>query len=145
MSFNDMHPSIVAIAVISLIAGCSRSSDPAPSASTFTLETGVKVTRVSDCEKVDYQPQMSLKKVGENYKVSVVTPLQCNAELAPPFLTEQSGHRATLVLGRVKRGDSNSGCECPRSIDLNIEGRLQGGDTLYVLNDYQVLGHFPVP
>ena len=132
-------------ALFFLMAGCSNNSNPEPSGSTFTLETGVKVTRISDCEKGDYQPKMSLKKIGENYKVSVVTPLQCNAELAPPFLTEQSGHRATLVLGRVKRGDSNSGCECPRSIDLNIEGRLQGGDTLYVLNDYQVLGHFPVP
>jgi hypothetical protein len=100
---------------------------------------------MSDCEKGAYQPKMSLKKLGANYTVSVVTPLQCNTDLVPPFLTEQAEQRATLVLGRKIPGSSDSGCECPRSIDLSIEGRLQPGDTLYVLNDYQVLGHLPVP
>ena len=136
---------LTAVLFFLLAAGFSKNSDPEPSSSTFTLETGVKVTRISGCEKGDYRPQMSLNKDGKNYKMLVVTPLQCDVELVPPFLTVQSGHRATLVLGRAMRGGSSSGCECPRSVDLSIEGRLEPGDTLYVLNDYQVLGHFPVP
>lgn len=134
-------------AALVVLFGCSKQADTTKQeGSTFTLSTGVSVASMSDCTSFEGGQKVSLQKTGSGYLVSAVTPLRCEGKLAEPYLTAGSEHRATLVLPQSHSNSLfSSGCECPRSIKIAIQGRLEPGDTLYVLNDADVLGHFTVP
>ncbi|WP_431050606.1 hypothetical protein [Roseateles sp. L2-2] len=87
---------------------------------------------------------MKIEKSNDGYSVSAVAALQCEAAKPSPFLSTTVDRKATLVLGR-DHGKSGSGCECFQRLKISIQGRLEPGDTLYLLNDYQVIGHAVVP
>jgi RHS repeat-associated protein len=69
-----------------------------------------------------------------------------NYEIAPPYLTTTNNHKATLVLEPKKsRHLFNASAETQRFLKINIKGRLGSGDTVYVLNNYEVIGHVVLP
>jgi hypothetical protein len=131
------------LAALLVLASCGdRPSSP----SAFTLQTGVSVQSVTPCGDGDPVQSLSLRKAGSAFLVDVATSLRCDSQ-TEPFVTVTHEHKATLVLdsGTASRAGFHSGCECARKLQIKIDGRLEAGDTLYVLNDYEVLGHLGVP
>jgi hypothetical protein len=132
---------IVPAAILPFLNSCSEQSS---AESTFTLQTGVTLQSSSDCVDFRDGQSISLKQIADGYLVSAITPIRCEGQAVKPFMTATLDHRTTLVLNRPTRG-SEASCECPRSIQIAIRGRVEPGDTMYVLNDYEVLGHFTIP
>lgn len=87
---------------------------------------------------------MAIEKMSDGYSILAVAALQCEPGQPAPFLSNTIDRKATLVLGRGL-GKSTSGCECFQRVQISIRGRLESGDTLYLLNDYEVIGHVIVP
>lgn len=131
-------------AVLALLLGCSRKAPDATT--TFTLATGVKLVAQTACATTAEDPTLSIAKKGSNtYLVRARGSFDCDGELEP-FLTVSIDKKATLVLGQQAGAQAaSSGCECGRTIDITIENRLESGDTIYVLNDYRVIGHLITP
>jgi hypothetical protein len=127
--------------VLPLLSSCSDKLGKEPA---FTLQTGVTLQSSSACVDFRDGQSMSLKPMADGYLVSAITPTRCEGEAIKPFMTATLEHRSTLVLNQPVPG-SNASCECPRSIEVAIRGRIEPGDTLYILNDYEVLGHFTIP
>lgn len=135
----------VAAATLVALLGCTK-QETTNGHTTFTLESGVTLLSLSECASFEGGQKASLQKLDARYVVTALTPLNCEASLSAPYLQEAGGHKATLVLPKADSAKSfSTGCECPRSIKISITGRLESGDTLYVLNDDHVLGHFTVP
>lgn len=124
-----------------LVAACSKSSTDQ---NVSTLATGVVVTKLEACNATESTQRMAIEKTSDGYSVSAVAALQCESEKPTPFLTTTIDRKATLVLGREAM-KSTSGCECFQRLQVSIQGRLESGDTLYLLNDYVVVGHALVP
>lgn len=140
---TSMNIKLLFLAPLLVLASCGdRPSSP----SAFTLQTGVSVQSVTPCVDGDPVQSLSLRKDGSAYLVDVATSLRCDSQ-TEPFVTVTHEHKATLVLdsGATSRSGFHSGCECARKLQIKIDGRLEAGDTLYVLNDYEVLGHLGVP
>jgi hypothetical protein len=134
---------IFSLTALLVLASCGeRKSSP----SAFTLQTGVSVQNITPCVDGDPVQSMSLRKDGGGYLVDVAASLRCESQ-AEPFVTVTHERKVTLVLdsGATPRSGFHSGCECARKLQIKINGRLESGDTLYVLNDYEVLGHLSVP
>ena len=132
----------LSFAVSILLVACSR---PSSQDATFTLESGVTLV-ASQCEDEAAMKPLSLRKEKDAYLLTISSMFPCGAELDAPFLTVGAEKKATLVLKATdSRWGFHSGCECARTLNVQISGRLQAGDTVYVLNDYEVLGHFSLP
>lgn len=126
------------------IGGCSPNKN---AEGQFTLESGVKVTSLSSCLQSNQSIAPSIEKMQSFYRVRVVASAVCDIELEPPFLTLSNHQMVTLAL-RPKRHRAlgfQHDCECARSMTIDISGRLEVGQTLYLLNDYEVVGHLQVP
>jgi hypothetical protein len=132
---------IVSATALPFLNSCSEQLGAGPA---FTLQTGVTLQSSSACVDFRDGQSMSLKPMADGYLVSAITPTRCEGEAIKPFMTATLEHRSTLVLNQPVPG-SNASCECPRSIEVAIRGRIEPGDTLYILNDYEVLGHFIIP
>ena len=138
-----MKIKFLSLASLLVLASCGeRQSSP----SAFTLQTGVSVQNVTPCVDGDPVQSLSLRKDGGGYLVDVATSLRCDSQ-TEPYVTVTHERKATLVLdgSTASRSGFHSGCECARKLQIKIDGRLEAGDTLYVLNDYEVLGHLGVP
>jgi len=140
---TSMKIKFLSVAALLVLASCGERQN---SPSTFTLQTGVSVQNVTPCVDAEPVQSLSLRKDGSGYLVDVATSLSCDSQ-TEPFVTVTYERKATLVLNRsaTSRSVFHSGCECARKLQIRIDGRLESGDTLYVLNDYEVLGHLGVP
>jgi len=132
------------IALAAILPFLNSCSEQPSSGSTFTLQTGVTLQSSSDCVDFRDGQSISLKQISDGYLVSAITPIRCEGQAVKPFMTATLDHRTTLVLNRPAKG-SEASCECPRSVQIAIRERVEPGDTIYVLNDYEVLGHFTIP
>jgi hypothetical protein len=128
------------LAAFALLQACGAPKEPGKAP--FTLSTGVVLSAESSCEDKAKTAPLAIEKAGASYVVRVRDVFSCDAETEPPYLTESRDNKATLVLR--PKGNSAS-CECGRSISVEIKDRLESGNILYVLNDYEVLGHVTVP
>jgi hypothetical protein len=140
---TTMKVKFLSWAALLVLASCGEHQS---SPSAFTLQTGVSVQSVTPCADGDPVQSLSLRKDGSSYLVDVATSLRCDSQ-TEAFVTVTHERKATLVLDRsaASRSGFHSGCECARKLQIKIDGRLESGDTLYVLNDYEVLGHLSVP
>jgi len=127
------------VATLLGLQSCSDKKDVQPA---FTLQTGVTLESASGCIDNFGGQHISIKPTADGYLVSATTVLQCETRDVRPFMTATLDRRTTLVLGHGVRGRS---CECPRTVGIAIRGRTEPGEVLYVLNDYEVIGHFTVP
>jgi len=128
-------------AVLPLLNSCSDKPGTEPA---FTLQTGVTLQASSECVDFHAGQSISLSRIPDGYLVSAITPIRCAGQALKPFMTATLEHRTTLVFNQPVLGTEAS-CECPRAIEIAIRGRIEPGDTMYVLNDYEVLGHFTIP
>ncbi|CBM10287.1 protein of unknown function [Ralstonia solanacearum PSI07] len=89
---------------------------------------------------------LASRRATNSHQVSVTGYFACQSQLEPPFLTMDNEGKVTLVLmPRRHFLEFASTCECSRSMTIDISGRLTAGQTLYVLNDREVVGHVVVP
>lgn len=108
----------------------------------WTLQTGVSVLESKVCDQTALKDGLSVLKQANRYIVEVSETFACEAELRSPWLTVAKEHKATLVLTQSTRG---SGCECRGRVRVQISDRLEAGDTLYLLNESEVVGHIVLP
>ena len=112
----------------------------------FTLGTGVSLVTSSECSASKLETPPSIKKDGSDYLVNVHGAFICQAELEKPFLSLTREKKATLAIGATQsKFGMSSNCECARALKIKIAGRLEPGDTLYILNGTEVAGHVTVP
>ena len=110
---------------------------------TYTLMTGVSVTEVSACsDKLQRGIFVSKGTEKSEYLVGAADAFSCESKIHPPFLTVTKDKRATLVL---TSDTGKSDCECLRTISMKLSGRMEAGDTLYVVNSSEVMGHVVLP
>ena len=138
-----MKIKFLSLAALLVLASCGERQN---SPSAFTLQNGVSVQNITPCADGEPVQSLSLRKDGGGYLVDVATSFRCDSQ-TEPFVTVAHERKATLVLDSraAFRSGFHSGCECTRKLQIKIDGRLEAGDTLYVLNDYEVLGHLGVP
>ena len=125
-----------------VICSCSKLED---NKNTITLKTGISVldTETAKCSDAESQDELLLSQKANNYILSINQIFTCNSNLESPWLSVTKEHRATLVLDENRW--SMTGCECRKKVRIQIAGRLEKGDTLYVLRDSEVIGHFLLP
>lgn len=123
------------ILTIILSFGCSpnHSRDPG-----FTLSTGISVVGSGGCDPAQIGRSSTIFKSNGGYVIQIPDAYICRKEEEYGFLSLTRNHKATLTLG-------NSSCECARAARVEIVGRLESGDTLYILNGGEVSGHLLVP
>lgn len=118
-----------------LSSGCSPNHPTDPE---FTLSTGVSVVVSGECDPAKIGRNSTIFKDSAGYVVQVPDAYICRKQEESGFLSLTRNHKATLTLG-------NSSCECARAAEVKIVGRLESGDTLYILNGGEVSGHLLVP
>lgn len=120
-----------------LLVSCSRNGDEKPA---FTLTSGVAIEKISDSKA---EGQLLLVRKEKNaYVFTVRSYFNCEKELEPPYLTLINNKRATLVITQKTSSlGFNTTYECPKNVVIKVSGRLNKGDTIYVLNNREVLGH----
>jgi hypothetical protein len=124
-----------AILMAFVLCSCSQGNSRSK---TLDLETGLSVLEAKACvEAADYD-QLSVQKEANNYIVSVNDTFTCGESLRSPWLGITKEKKATLVLTSEA---NHSGCECRGHVRIQINNRLEPGDTLYVIRDSQVIGH----
>jgi hypothetical protein len=128
--------------IASFFAFLTSCSPPAQqNANVFTLSTGIVLEKVEDYEDSKWiEGKLSLQKTGNDYLVVVTGYFSCGA-LKKPYLIDRE-KRTTLV---IWGGGCSGGCECGRALTIRISDRAKPGDTLYVVNEDEVLGHFVLP
>nr|CCA80976.1 conserved hypothetical protein [blood disease bacterium R229] len=125
------------------ISGCSQRN---MTDSQFTLSSGVKLVKDTQCSTTPATTSLASRRATNSHQVSVTGYFACQSQLEPPFLTMDNEGKVTLVLvPRRHFLEFASTCECSRSMTIDISGRLTAGQTLYVLNDREVVGHVVVP
>ncbi len=126
------------------IGGCSQRN---MADSQFTLSSGVKLVKDTLCSTTaPATTSLAIRRATNGHQVSVTGYFACHSQLEPPFLTMDNEGKVTLVLmPRRHLLEFSSTCECSRSMTIDISGRLTVGQTLYVLNDREVVGHVVVP
>lgn len=141
---NTLPNLVSVIALLAVLAACSSSSEPGTAS--FTLATGVSLVSDNGCLNDERVAPPVLEKNGSDYVLKLQDFVDCNAKPSDVYLTESRDKKATLVFGKRSPGGLfRSDCECSRRLTFTISGRLEAGDTLYVLNDDHVLGHLVVP
>ena len=128
-----------------LIVGCTKSPDD--NTNTFTLASGVKLVDNAECTESDTTMQsLAVHRIASGYRVKVVGYFACQDELEPPYLTPDVDGKSTLVLAPKRHGFGfSTSCECSRKLSIDLNDRLKANQTLYVLNDRDVIGHVVVP
>lgn len=112
----------------------------------FTLATGVSLIEARNCNSNQTGGMPSVKKVEGDYLVTIFGHFPCETELEKPYLTMANEKKATLVISpKQSKLGFGSSCECGRLLIVRLSNRLEPGDTLYVLNDREVLGHLVMP
>lgn len=126
------------------ISACSGKSD---GDGQFTLASGVTLAKVAQCSTVAESTELKISRTPDGYRVTAAAFFGCETEFEPPYLSLAKDDRATLVLLPKRRGALGFGnaCECSRVVAIDVAGRLEAGQTLYVLNDHEVIGHTRVP
>ena len=109
---------------------------------TWTLESVVTLRKVDECKNSNNKQSVSIQGTPKEYLVGVRAFFPCDAKTAQPYLTLPTDGKATLVLSS---SPSKSSCECMRSLEISLVGRLSKGNTLYVVNEHEVVGHAPAP
>lgn len=127
------------ILLMAITVACSKQEVKESPA--FTLMTGVKVVGVSPCTD-EPRHGLSIKKEASSYLVAVTGSFSCEVELKAPYLTLTREKRATLV---ADADVNKSSCECFRTKTVSVTERLESGDTLYGLNNGEVVGHTLLP
>lgn len=122
-----------------MLCSCSKSEAPR---NAWTLHAGVSVLESKVCDQTVLKDGLSVSKQANHYIVEVNETFTCEADLRSPWLTVTKEHKATLVLVPTRKG---SGCECRGKVRVQISDRLEGGDTLYLLNENEVVGHVVLP
>ena len=133
-----MHLRLVLLASF-LLCSCSKTET---SGQTWTLQTGVSVLEAKICDATSVKDGLSVSKQSAQYVVELSDTFSCGVNLHSPWLTVVKSHKATLVLGAASGG---SACECRGKVRIHIANRLEPGDTLYVLNENEVVGHVVLP
>lgn len=129
------------VAVMTLaLASCSDA--PAPQRSAF--EAGVEVLEASECQESAATRGVVLTKRNSDHVVDIVSPGLCGAELAAPYLMPVIDGKTKLILRERSSAVLNSGCECMRSLKIKISDRFEVGETLYVTQSGEVVGHVVV-
>ncbi|MES2280548.1 MAG: hypothetical protein V4542_03970 [Pseudomonadota bacterium] len=114
--------------------------------SDFTLGKGVSVLKLEGCTKSGLSKDITIKKDSEAYVIVIEGAFSCETEQLKPYLTLPINRRATLVIPqKATSAVFKSNCECNRSLSIRLEGRVERGDNVYVLNNSEVLGHVVVP
>lgn len=128
-----------------VLTGCTRSAER--NIDTFTLETGVALQGVKACDTDQrVQKPASVRKLPDGYEITVSTFFSCNSEATKPYLTVTNEKKATLVIESTSpKAIMGSSCECARTLIIKLTGRLDPGDTLYLLREHEVLGHLFMP
>lgn len=130
---------ILLVSMLIFLSSCTKTET---SGRTWTVHTGVSVVEVKPCDETPGRDELTVSKQGSNYLVDVNETFSCEADLSSPWLTTIRQHKATLVLVSGTKGSS---CECRRKVRIRIAERLEAGDSLYVLNENEVVGHFVLP
>lgn len=122
-----------------MLCSCSKTETPVQA---WTLQTGVSVLESKVCDQMVLRDGLSVSKQANHYIVEVNDTFTCEADLRSPWLTVTREHKATLVLAHSTKG---SGCECRGKVRVKISDRVETGDTLYLLNESEVVGHVVLP
>jgi hypothetical protein len=132
----------VAAAACALL-GCS---EPEKDDATWTFHTGVRVIESKDCEAPTAEmPSIAVQRASNSYIVTVRDAFSCSG-LASPWVNLPRHKKASLVISpRTTWLGGGRSCECPQALKVEITNRLEPGDTLYVVNDSQVVGHVVLP
>lgn len=128
------------VGVTGLLSACTEHESVAGNANTFTLATGVSITNTTACSESPIQG-LTVGKSGSDYILTAAGAFSCGSEVQTPYLSIKRDKRATLVLD----SKSKSSCDCFRVVTVKVSNRLAAGDTLYVLNNGEVLGHVVMP
>jgi hypothetical protein len=119
-----------------LLSGCGN--EKKPDAKTFHLGSGVNLISARECDPNLIGKAPEITKSDNKYVISIYDARVCNVQSENPTLSLTRSKKATLDVG-------DSTCECARMIQVGIEGRLETGDTVYVLNGGEVSDHLRVP
>lgn len=131
------------IALIFVMVACDRGEEHG---SAITLATGVTLVGNAACDSQAKVGTLNVSKDGQGYIVAVSGYFPCDADLEPPYLHDAIEGKATLVFEpKYAKGGFHSSCECARSLTVRLSDRVGGGDTLYVLNGTEVMGHLILP
>lgn len=122
-----------------MLCSCSKTETPGHA---WTLQTGVSVLESKVCDQTVLKDGLFVSKQANHYIVEVNETFACEADLRSPWLTVTKEHKATLVLVPSTNG---GGCECRGKLRVKISDRLEAGETLYVLNENEVVGHVVLP
>jgi hypothetical protein len=109
---------------------------------TWTLESGVKLLKVEECKSSGNKQSISVRGSPKEYLIGIRAFFPCDGKTNQPYLTVPTDGKATLVLSSSA---SKSSCECMKSLAITLASRLSKGDTLYVVNEHEVVGHATAP
>lgn len=128
---------IISIVVIS----CSSANK---TETAITLSKGVDTIELKDISGDKVSQSISVKKEKDSYLITVTA--YFTEDIESPWLTVTKDNRATLVLTPKKtRSGFNVSSETARTLVIRVTGRLSSGETLYVLNNREVIGHIVLP
>jgi hypothetical protein len=127
--------------LVFFISACSEKIPDKSKSDTFTLASRVELAKIEDCGNSG-DGSLSVSKKGATYSVHTSGVFFCNSAVKPPYLTLPKDGKATLILDSIS---DDKGCECFRSVHVEISDRLEQGQTLYVLNNGEVIGHVVLP
>lgn len=140
---KNQHLINAIIVALPLLVACN--SNESGSNDTFTLATGVKIVSISSCIENgdDFRGRITKNKNG--YLVSLSEYFSCK-KIHQPFLTLPRKNKITLAIvskeGLLRYANE---CECHRSIEIEIIGRLERKQILYVVRDNEVIDEFRIP
>lgn len=118
-----------------LLIGCTSDQHDEPA---FHLGSGVALIAAGECDHKQIGKSPVISKDKKGYVVSIFDAKVCRVRSESPSLSLTRSKKATLEVG-------DSSCECARSIQVAVEGRLEAGDTLYIVNGGEVSEHLTVP
>ena len=134
-------PLALVICIGGFLSSCTKRDVPENNANTFTLATGVSLTEVKVCSETPKRG-LSVRKSNSDFLITAAGTFACDAEIQAPYLSLTREKKATLVIDSKA---TKSDCECFTTVTVKLSDRLEAGDTLYVSNDGEVLGHVVMP
>ncbi len=138
---------LVSCTLVATLGGCEENHKD--TSNSFTFETGITLQSYMSekLEGSEVDLSYSVQKVPDGYLVRTGVVSDCTSDsLAPPYLTDGIDHKATLVLkDSPSKATFHRYSECWGTAEVTIANRLQAGDTVYILNNGEVLGHLVMP
>jgi len=120
---------------------CSRTNS---AETTVTLRKGVALVASKDIPGDKVSPAVSVKKESDSYIFTVTAFFTGDIDL--PWLTLTQDNKATLVMTPKKSPSGfNASSETARTLTIKVTDRLSARDTVYVLNNHEVIGHVVLP